>query len=156
MTAAKTTIDGHEYSVSMLPAKTAKRTLLKIVKVIAPSAADGIGSVSSLAELLGDAAKFGIADAIRTFVDRVDEDTLMEVTDLLAERTTVNLGKQSPQLSQIYDAHFAGKLKAETKWFGFALKTQFADFFDGLGSLEELVARVVVQAPKEQSESRPE
>lgn len=139
----KKTIDGTEYEVTMLGAKDAKKTLLKILKVVAPTAAEGIGSVASLRELLGPDSKFGLAEAIRTFVDRVDEPTLIEVTEQLAGVTRVHLGKEAPLLSDVYDVHFAGSLFAESKWFAFALKAQYADFLQGLGTIEELASRVL-------------
>lgn len=140
------TIDGFAYTVNMLPAGKAQRWLVRILKVVAPSAAAGMAGVTSLTEMLnGETSKLGIGAAVATLSDRLDESMLDELTKELADQTVVTLeGGNQPSLSSIYEVHFAGRMKANFSWLGFALKVQYSDFLEGLGNLQD-VAQVILQ-----------
>lgn len=122
-----TTIDGHSYTVRMLPARRATRMLAKLSGMIGPALgtlAEG-GKLTDLADAKVDGKLFSRA-AVALFA-HVDEDAVDAILMELADVTTVEPGGL---LKPIYDVHFMGRQGALMKWAGFALRVQYADFFD--------------------------
>lgn len=140
----ETVIDGVRYRVSQLGARHALRLLTTLAKVLGPGLGKGLDSVlqakggGKLAELLeADTSKLQLGPAVEALVDRLDEPTVEAVVNQLADATVLVLGDKAPQLSAVFDAHFAGKLGQMFKWLAFALEVQFGDFFGALGSLAQ-------------------
>ncbi|HWJ97515.1 MAG TPA: hypothetical protein VNQ33_05105, partial [Acidimicrobiales bacterium] len=121
------TIDGHSYTVRMLPARRATRMLAKLSSMIGPALgtlAEG-GKLSDLADAKVNGKLFSRA-AVALFA-HVDEDAVDAILMELADVTTVEPGGL---LKPIYDVHFMGRQGALMKWAAFALRVQYADFFD--------------------------
>lgn len=132
----KATIDGVEYEVSMLPARRGQRLFHRLLSIIGPPLAAAIGSLDD------DAAE--LAPALSMLFAKATPDELDDIFQELAEVTLVD-GKP---LKPIYDVHFAGRHLAAHRWALFALRCQYADFFDAIasalesGRLEEVMAMV--------------
>jgi hypothetical protein len=58
------------------------------------------------------------------------------VCNIFADSTDVVIhddkGKREPQLSKIFDLHFAGKYDEMLAWLIFCVEVNFGSFFDGL------------------------
>ena len=129
------TIAGVKYGVYMLPPRLARKMLVRIFQVIAPSAGEAFKREGQ--EIL-DA--FG--PVLATLADRLNDDDLEWMMGELAKVSTVEVepGK-APQLDKIFDIHFRGRIGQMFKWFAFAVEVQYADFWSGSeGGLNGLLA----------------
>ena len=119
-------IGGCEYKVTQLGAVKGRGAFLRLVKCLGPM----------LAGLAGKGGKVADIDVGALF-SRLDltEDDLTFFCDTFAEKTFVTLpdGKM-PRLDKVFDEHFAGSYSYMVQWLAFAVKVNFADFFDGLSS----------------------
>lgn len=131
------TIDGTKYGVYMLPPKLARKMLVRIFQVLAPSAGELFGRES---EQLSKA----IGPTLATLADRLSDDDLDWMMGELAKVSTVEMApNKEPALGQIFDVHFMGRIGHMLKWFAFALEVQYSDFWSGSGSgLNDLLATV--------------
>lgn len=135
------TIDGAQYIVYMLPPRTARKILVKIVQTIAPA-------------ISGDSDS--VVRALSTVADRLNDEDLDWIMNELAKVTKVNLGgDKAPMLSGIFDAHFKGKMGVMFSWFGFALKVQYGNFWSvwGDGSVPDIKAVLADLGSRYQSTS---
>lgn len=121
------TIDGATYEVRMLPATRAQKLLVRLGGMLGPAFAKLAGSADGQNEEV-DAEAFGAA--VTALFASADEASVDSVLKELAAVTLVD-GKA---LAPIYDVHFAGRIGTLFKWATFALRVQFADFFDALAS----------------------
>ncbi len=80
---------------------------------------------STALDLLGDNLERGIVD----FLGRLTREKQREIIDTMVGVTSVNKGEKWPSLKSIFDIHFRGRPKAMYVWLGFALSTQYKDFF---------------------------
>lgn len=157
------TIDGHTYKVLYLDPLTASDLLQDIIKILAPAIGAVGGKMLSaedtkkaLGSLLdgkqpdqGSDFEASLDKAIVGLIDRVSKDKFREMVEQLAKVTSVRQGEAWPELSSILTVHFRGRLKSLYKWFGFALKVQFADFFSSIGPAIARVARLADQDPSQ-------
>ena len=127
-----TTIDDVEYSMTMLPPKVARKLLLKIWGIVAPIL-DGVIEKNPDIEKLAE-KKVGLNllnGAFAASADRLSEADLDWAMNELADITNVHMGgDETPKLSRVFDAHFAGKIGIMFRWFAWGLQVQFADFSD--------------------------
>ena len=128
----KSKIDGHEYEVFMLPPKVARRLLVEMSKVVGPALGGIMSSGAGLAKLMEMSVE-GVdwAAVISGLTDRLSADMLDEHMEVLAKSTHVD-GKE---LAPIFDHHFRGALGGMFKWYGFALKVNYGNFFSALESV---------------------
>jgi len=121
-------IDGTKYVVYMLPPRKARKILVRIFQVMAPSAGEAVSRAD-------DNVSNALGDILKNLADRLDDNDLEWMMGVLAEVTTVETGpNQAPYLSKFFDAQFKGKIGAMMKWFVFALGAQYGDFFEGSAS----------------------
>lgn len=136
-------IDGITYRVSQVGGKRALKMFTTLAKMLAPALAKAAesmptGGFKSLSTV--DLSSLNIGTAVEALVDRLDEPKITEIIDTLAGVTECNDGGDKwPQLSGVFDIHFAGKMSSLFKWLAFALEVQFGDFFDAFGSLAQKV-----------------
>lgn len=149
----KEEIDGVTYEVAMLPARASWRLLQEILRAIAPPLGVLLGEVfDDAASLKGIASKVklkivGDSDsdsvvggknlsgkileqAIAALMKSTGPDFIDELTDQMAKVTIVTGTEAGGKLDKIFDHHFMGKMSSLTKWLAFALRVQYADFFD--------------------------
>lgn len=123
----KETIGEYTYETTQLGALTGRKAFARIAKLAAPAlaaAGDGDNPIAALAKAFGD--------------EDVDY-----FCDVFAPTTTVTggaYGSKQPQLSGVFDLHFAGKYMDLTKWLLFCLEANFGSFFSELG-LSPLAAK---------------
>ena len=83
-----------------------------------------------------DLSKVDLAGAASALADAVDPDEFDRIVEQLAATTEVwgpGFGDAGAPLGRNFDEHFASRYVAMLKWLAFALKVNFADFFDGKG-----------------------
>lgn len=144
-------IGGFKYRVFMLDPLEAGDILADLGYLLAPV----LGPLGSMmASVKGDLIK-GIMDGFKDgegpegetlgqaldkaalgFFDRVTKEKQRELMAAMAKMTMVVIqeGKEEPELSTIFTTHFRGRVKNMYEWFFFAMRTQFDDFFTGLGT----------------------
>ncbi len=88
---------------------------------------DDVSAGGSLAvqDLLGDNLERAIVD----FLGRLTREKQREIINTMMGVTSVQKGEKWPELKSVFDAHFRGRPKALYAWLGFALSTQYKDFF---------------------------
>jgi len=153
-------IDGFRYRVLMLDPLKASDILADLGYLLAPVVGSLGGTlVKEKGDLLeramdgfGDDDKTSIDTAIERavtgFFDRFSKDKQRELMDLMAKQTMVIMGDgKEPRLSDMFSTHFRGRVKSMYRWFFFAIKVQFKDFFTGLDgdighAVQQALARV--------------
>lgn len=125
-------IGEHTYRISLLGAKAGLAMAVRLAKLLTPSAASGVeGLVGSRSDGLGSFA-VGIGECLRELSARISVEELSALCAELAKYTTVVIDEErEPQLSQIYDQHFAGHYDWLMEWFAFAMEANFRSFFAG-------------------------
>lgn len=135
LTGTSETIDGHEYTVYMLPPMTALDMLVDIGKMLGPglgSVVDAVsgnfaeGGIDAVMEQNLDGAFF--SKAATALFQNLNKASVRDVVTTLAGATHVD-GKK---LKDIFDIHFRGKLGGLAKWLAFSLKAQYGDFWSAL------------------------
>jgi hypothetical protein len=69
-------------------------------------------------------------------------DAIIEELADATEITGPGFGDAGAPLKRHFDEHFAGSYLAMYKWLAFALKANFADFFEGTGSAAQFAAKL--------------
>lgn len=138
-------IDGMKYGVYMLPPRLARKMLVRIFQVLAPSA----GELFSRED---EEVSKAIGPALSSLADRLNDDDLEWMMSELAKVTTAEIASgKEPFIGAIFDMHFRGKIAHMMKWFTFALEVQFSDFWSGseggLGGLIAMARAAVSQSP---------
>ena len=150
-------IDGFRYRVLMLDPLSAADILADLGYILAPV----IGSMGGVfAKEKGDLiekAMEGFEDgdtnidvalekAVMGFFDRFSKEKQRELMAIMARQTMVIMpdGKE-PVLKDVFSAHFRGRIKALYRWFLFAMKVQFKDFFSGQ---DDAMSRVLAKVAK--------
>lgn len=146
-TSKKQTIDGTEYEVFMLPPKKARRILVEMTKVIGP-ALGGIAGKGDLGKLMdSDVSGIDWQAAISGLTEKLSDEMLDDHMSEFAKVTQVT-GKG--YLSEVFDAHFTGAVDSMFKWYWFALKVNFGNFFSALESASApLITAAKAKAAKE-------
>lgn len=143
----KETIDGVEYTVYMLDPTLALRLLRRILAVVSPAigALAGAADKTSVAERVTPELFSRIAAEL---FDRFDEKLLDDLVQKLGEVSMAS-GKR---VSDVASIHFRGRIGHMLKWLAFALRVQYADFFDGL---KPGIARVVAEMTRAPASASP-
>ena len=146
----RTTIGGHDYAMTLLPATRSYKLFHRLFKMFGPSfgqlmdAVAGVKSVVDL-DLSGDA----VNKVIQSVTSNVSEHDLEHVISILKDETTVAIsgsGKDIP-LKGVFEAHFQGDVAGMFRWLYWGLGVQYRSFFEGLGSITS--RNVVVQSSGE-------
>jgi len=150
------TIGEHTYEVRHLPATPAYLMFLDLSKMIAPSMAAGVASITSSGSVLQALESELDGDflmcAIEGLVDRLDSAQVQSVVQQLAQHTALVVGDRKPELSQQFELHFAGRLGEMFRWLAFAMEVNFGDFLHGfkdraLAALRAAAAKEVSKPP---------
>ena len=79
---------------------------------------------------VGDA----LEKAVLGFFSRFDKAKQREFITMMAKMTRVVMpDDKEPRLPDVFTPHFKGRIGAMYRWFFFAMKVQFKDFFSGQG-----------------------
>lgn len=150
-------IDGFKYRIYYLDPLIAADIIADLGFILAPV----IGSVGGVAakergDLLGnlmdgvdidvDLGESSIDSAIERavigFFGRMTKAKQRELFGLLMPVTMiVNPDGSQPNLEANFTQHFRGRPKAMYQWFAFAMRSQFSDFFTGLGDVMSLARK---------------
>ena len=126
-------IGGETYKVYMLDPFVASDLLADLVAIIAPAAAalKGGADGEELDGLLGEAGtgSDGFERAATLFFAKFTKEKQREIIKTLSKVTVIVKGDAEPKLDEIFSVHFRGRLALMYQWLGFALKSQFSDFF---------------------------
>jgi hypothetical protein len=125
-------IGDNTYRVTQLPTGEGRRILVKLVKVIGPA-------ISVMVEELGDgkdaptildSEMSSVGEAIRLFLDRVEQTDLDDLVTTFGRFTVVLIGDKVLPLSlEMQELHFSGKYLEMFKWLAFCLEWNYSDFF---------------------------
>lgn len=138
----ETRIGGYTYKVTQLDAISGVETLARLWNTLGPS----LGAIDQIDEAavmkgLGGLATSLKADDVKFFITKFARLTAVSGGDLKEGA--------EPQLSDIFEAHFAGRYLDLFKWLRFCFEVNYRSFF-GVGG--ELVA--LVRKLQEESESK--
>lgn len=155
------TIDGKTYVVLMLPPLEAHDVLMDLTKTVLPSfgnlLASFVGSPAGGGEEPGGAAssfwdlieqvsdREQMAEAFHALARSLDKEQVRALMRRMAELTRVQMGERQPTLSDVFDAHFQGRIMSMYRWLAYALEVNFGDFFGSLASDTGLSARLPVK-----------
>jgi hypothetical protein len=119
------TVDGREYLLFQLGAKSGRKVMVRLTKVLG-------GAAGELAQGEGFDEET-IARFIRSVAQQLNEVDFEYVCDIFAKSTRVVEGERQPMLSDVFDEHFAGRYYGMVKWLGECLAFNFSDFLGGSG-----------------------
>lgn len=95
-------------------------------------ATEGRKVFTRLAKLLGAGA--GSKEPIAGILAALNDEDVGYLCEVFAKVTFVKIDeKRSPQLSGIFEEHFAGQYNGMVKWLLFCLELNFASFFQEIG-----------------------
>jgi len=154
-------IDGFTYEVMQLSAGAGLRMASELAKMVVPS----IGAVAgSLDFSKGIAKAFGskidgamLEHAAAALAANLDSPKVQAIVSELANTTNIfgpGFGDAGAPLRVHFDDHFAARYGALVQWLWFALKVNFASFFDGLPALKTGLASASPVLPGLPSASR--
>ena len=125
----------------MLDPFEANDILVDIGHIIGPSvgalfaahSSDGL-NMSSMLDVDPDSEM--VNSAIGGLFQRIEKQKMRELIQKLSKVTEVSSSGngKTPRLNTVMALHFRGRLGAMYKWLWFALKVQYADFFESAGS----------------------
>lgn len=123
-------IGGRTVAITQLPARRALKTLHRILKAIAPAAAQAVGAGATLGELkdIAGAKIGGLGNAVETLFDRLSEQEFDDLVAVLLSSATLDGRPLMPQL----DLAFQGRVLELLQVVKFAIEVNYADFFDAL------------------------
>lgn len=100
----------------------------------------------------------GGAEGLQGIGRQLDEGLFEEIKTAMMSVTTVEGGdfKVRTALSKAYNKVFTGNYSALWQWLGFALKTNYADFFELAGKLFDLLKKLGDSDPAQQQEAQTE
>lgn len=137
-------IGEHMYRVTQLGAKPGRAMLVRLVKLLGPGIGSFVGGIGRVGpppskpnELQLEAMEesglaLGFADGIHELCARLNEKDFGELVDQFARHTVVVVSDElQPQLTEIFDQHFAGRYDLMLKWLAFCLEINFGSFFGG-------------------------
>ncbi len=110
-------IAGVTYRVTQLTATKGRAVFVRLAKLFA-----------------GMAGAKNMEDRIAGILGKLSDDDLKFVCDVFASATQVHApgDKGWPQLSDVFDLHFAGRYLEMFQWLAFCLEVNFSGFFPGV------------------------
>lgn len=144
-------IGSNRFRVTQLRVKEAHRVLTKITKIVGESLgalADNLGAEAAEAAV-GDLAKGSFAAAMQKLSANLGDEDLNWLVEKL--RPTIEFQNDAlresdrwvPMTAELWDETFSGALLSEFKVLAFALESNYADFFAGVGGLKDAARRFV-------------
>lgn len=130
------TISGTAYRLTQLGALEGRTMLVRLVKLLGPGVGSFVGGAGrgalNPASGADSVLAMGAGEAIHELCARLDATELGQIMDVFAANTTVVISReQEPRLSDVFDAHFAGRYDAMLQWLRWCLEVNFASFFGG-------------------------
>jgi hypothetical protein len=118
-------IGRYRYAITQLGATQGRKVYRRLLSLVG-SAAEGLGGSGEGAALR----------ALGKLVQGLSDEDLDFFCDTFSPMTAVSGGefKGSPQLDQIFEEHFAGRMVDLTKWLLACFRVNFPDFFALLSS----------------------
>ena len=127
------------YKVTQLGAIKGRAAFLRLVKVLGPMLGGAVDQDGKVRDKDFDLGKLFASMTL-------DEDDLTYFCDLFGERTfVVKPDGKMPRLDNVFDEHFAGQYIDMVQWLAFAVKVNFADFFDVAVSAVPAPASIAAQ-----------
>lgn len=117
-------IDGVIYGLQKFTARKSLNILTRLFKLIGEPVSTFAGAMEKDFSLV-------LPVAVKALADRLDESETVSLIEELLKGVTIGGGSQQPTL----DSHFQGQIGHLFKLMAEALKFQYGDFFDVLGSL---------------------
>jgi len=134
------TIDGEQYTFHQLPAKRSLKLLTRLMRIAGPTigaALDGIKSGRMDIKAVMD-AEIDFSSIVTALCDRLDENEVEAIVDELLSQV---LHAGQGEISQKFDAHFAGRLPHLFKVLTKALKVEYGDFLADMPDLSAVAAK---------------
>lgn len=124
-------------AAALLQAKDTKAAwsqLMEGVKGPKEAGADDLGEFAekldpNSREVVKSLIGSGLERAVVSLIDRIEKHKLREIIQIMETVTTVQQGKDWPELRSVSTVLFRGRLKLMYQWLGFAIRTQYRDFF---------------------------
>lgn len=140
----ETVIGEHTYRVTLLGAKAGTAMSVTLLKLLGPTVSSFVEGVVGGKHGGADSLAIGAADAVREITQRLTATELAQVMAELAKHTVVVLdAEREPQLSAVFDDHFAGRYDHLLAWLKFALEVNFRSFFVGSVGAGKLIERLM-------------
>lgn len=137
-------IGDYTYRVTQLTTTAGQEVLVRLTKMAGPSGASFIEGLAGAATIDIEAAlASGLAEAVREASLRLSAEDLKFVTTAMSKVTEVLIEDRAPQLSVLYEQHFAGRYDEWVAWLAFALEVNFKSFFAGSGGLLGKLGRIL-------------
>lgn len=129
------TIDGVVYKVGMLPPRKALAILVEMTKVAGPA-------LAAMANKDPDAeVDFGLIVSI--MAGKLDQKMIDDHQAMFASVTEAD----GVPLKGIFDKHFHGRVMLMLQWHAFAVKANFSDFSEALGTVFARVSPPKAKTP---------
>lgn len=146
-------IDGFQYEVFMLDPLAAADMLADLSNILAPviGAATNILATGDVSirdildggiEGIGDQLGMTLQNFFATFPKAKQREFMAQLS---AISTVVMPDGATPKLNSVFKAHFRGRTMSMYKWFLFALKAQFSDFFSSVTDATSLSAQDLIK-----------
>lgn len=142
-------IGEHTYFVTQLGALQGRKLLRRLVAIAGPALAELVKELPPASKDgrgfdLGALNLSTVGAAVEALTERMTEEELEHVCNVLAARTEVQLDpERRVPLQSIFDVHFAGRYSAMFQWLAFALEVNFRDFFAGSGTGTHLLGSLI-------------
>jgi hypothetical protein len=136
-------IGEHTYRVTQFGAKQGRGLLVRLLKLAGPSLGATLSSLAQGKHTEVEAAlAAGLSQGIFELAERLNEAEVGAVLDDFAKQTVVVMGDREPRLSDMFDAHFAGRYDEMLLWARFCLEVNYASFFGGSSGGPGLFGRI--------------
>jgi len=136
-------IGEHTYRVTQFGAKQGRGLLVRLLKLAGPSLGATLSSLAQGKHTEVEAAlAAGLSQGLYELAERLNEAEVGSVLDDFAKQTVVVIGDREPRLSDVFDAHFAGKYDEMLLWARFCLEVNYASFFGGSNGGPGLIGRI--------------
>ncbi len=125
-------IDGHRYTVQMLPAMLGQEMLQDILRIALPTVGALVGQANFSGGLKALLEKeLNIERACLALMASHDKQMVTNIIRQMADQTTVD---DKMKLLDVFDTWFQGEYGAMVKWLTFALGVNFDRFLSLIGS----------------------
>jgi len=150
-------ISGYRYVVTQLGAIDGKRIADEFMRVLLPVLTELLSGlpaveISSVQQLVDKMLDYVRPERVRGAIDIIlkalPQSRVEEIIEQMAKHTDVlgpGFGDAGAPLWRNFDEHFAGTYKAMFQWLAFAIKVNFADFFDD--AVGEVVDQIKASQP---------
>jgi len=137
-------IGEYTYRVTQFGAKQGRGLLVRLLKLAGPSLGAALSSLAQGQHKEVEAAlAAGLSQGLYELAERLTESEVGSMLDDFAKQTVIVLGDREPRLSDVFDAHFAGRYDEMLLWAKFCLEVNYASFFGGSNGERGLAGRIL-------------